>query len=240
MTHNFFYQEGFLLGEIVHKETKTITDNDQQQINISRTIKINSVIPCPQSHYFYNGTGKVNQEKIKTFLGNQFNKVVAWYRYQRIPSAKFTFRDKIIHRQLSDLFGITPELFSCCILTNEVSENASTHLFSQVFIRCHSLGCDKLQISIPNLSEPNNMYKSSEPSSDTFNKILGDLKIDKKNTQGLVVINKIQNALQKHVETLVKDLSESEKYLHELEEEVKLLEILKKVSYLRHFFISLL
>ncbi|XP_056643971.1 BRISC complex subunit FAM175B-like [Diorhabda sublineata] len=223
-----FQQEGFLLGEIIRKETKIITDNDQHQINVSKTIKINSVMPCPQNHYFYNATGKINKDKIKDFLGNQFSEVVAWYKYQKIPDSKLSFRDKIIHRQLLELFDTSPELFSCCLLTHEVSWNGATQSFSQSFVRCNGIGCDKLPVSIPNLSEQNNMYKSSEPASTTFNKILSDLKIDNKNTQGLVIINKIQNALQKHIETLVKDLSESEKYLYELEKEVRQLEMYKK------------
>lgn len=222
-----FQQEGFLLGEIIRKETKIITDNDQQQINVSKTIKINSVMPCPQNHYFYNATGKINKDKIKSFLGNQFSQVVAWYKYQKTPDSKLSFRDKIIHRQLLELFNNSPELFSCCLLTHEISWNGATQLFSQSFVRCNGIGCDKLPLSIPNLSEQNNMYKSSEPASGTFNKILSDLKIDNKNTQGVVIINKIQNALQKHIETLVKDLSESEKYLYELEQEVRQLEMYK-------------
>ncbi|KAJ8928396.1 hypothetical protein NQ314_019061 [Rhamnusium bicolor] len=225
-----FQQEGFLLGEIVHKETKTITDNDQQQVNISRTIKINSIMPCPQPHYFYNEIGKIDSDKIKKFLGNQFNKVVAWYKYQRISSFKFTLRDKILHKQLRDLFEISPELFTCCLLINEASDNGSTHLYSQAFMRCNNNIYDKLPIHIPNLSEPNNTYKSSETASETFNKILNDLKIDKKNAQGLVVINKIQNALQKHIDSVVENLSEAEKYMHELEEEVQQLETMHKLE----------
>ncbi|XP_072384301.1 BRISC complex subunit FAM175B-like [Diabrotica undecimpunctata] len=229
-TKSRFHQEGFLLGELIKKETKTITDSDQQQVNISKIIKINSVVPFPQTHYFYNGTGKINKDKVREFLGNQFSKVVAWYKYQKGTNTKLTLRDRIIHRQLLELFDISPEMFTCCLLTTELSDNAATHLFSQIFVRCNSLGCDNIPVVIPNLSESNNMYKSSETSSETFKKILGDLKIDKRNTQGLVIINKIQNALQKHIDTLVTDLAESEKYLYELEKEVSQLEIYKKVK----------
>ncbi|KAJ8937383.1 hypothetical protein NQ318_015463 [Aromia moschata] len=215
-----FQQEGFLLGEIVRKETKTITDNDQQQVNISRTVKVNSMMPCPQPHFFYNGVGKIDKDKIREFLGGQFHKVVAWYKYQRITSFKFTLRDKLVHKQLTELFEVSPELFTCCLLINEVSDNGSTHLYSQAFMRYHNGVYDRLSVHIPNLSEPNNTYKSSEPASDTFNKILNDLKIEKKSTQGLV----------KHIDTVIEDLSEAEKYLHELEEDVRQLEIMEKLK----------
>lgn len=187
-------------------------------------------MPCPQPHYFYNGLGKIDRDKIREFLGNQFTKVVAWYKYQRISSFKFTLRDKILHKQLQDFFDISPELFTCCLLINEVSDNGSTHLYSQAFMRCNNTVYDKLPVHIPNLSEPNNTYKSSEPSSTTFNKIINDLKIDRKSTQGLVVINKIQNALQKHIDTVIGNLSEAEKYLHSLEEEIRQLEIMQKLK----------
>ncbi|XP_023014637.2 BRISC complex subunit FAM175B [Leptinotarsa decemlineata] len=224
-----FQQEGFLLGEIVHKETTTITDNDQRQLNISKTVKINSIMPCPHSHYFYNGAGKINGEKIIEFLGSQFKRVVAWYKYRGIVNTKFTLRDKIIHKQLIDFFSIPSETFSCCLLSNDVTSNAATHSYTQFFLRYNNGGFDKLPILIPNLSDSNTGYKNSEPASETFNKILRGLKIDKKTTQGLIAITKIQNALQKHIDVVVENLSESERYLFELEKEVKELLILKKL-----------
>lgn len=219
-----YLQEGFLLGDILHKETKTITDNDQQQINISKTIKINSLMPCPHPHFFYNGTGKVDKNKVKDFLKDQFDRVVAWYKFQKTSNLKFSLRDKIIHKQLIEVFGKTSDLFPCCLLINEISDNGATHLFSQAFIRYHNNRYDRIPMHIPNLSEPNNTYRLPEPSSQTFDKILRNLKIDEKKTQGLIVINKIHNALQKHIDTIIKNLSQAEEYLHELEEEVKTLE----------------
>lgn len=206
----------------MHKETKTITDNEQEQINLSKTIKINSVIPCPQPHFFYNGTGKVDKNKIKDFLGEHFDEVVAWYKFQKICSLKFSLRDKIIHKQLTELFGLTSDIFTCCFLINEVSDNGATHLFSQAFMRFHSNNC--LPIHIPNLSDSNNTYKTPEPVSSTFNKLLSELKIDRQTTQGFVVITKIQKALQKHIDQVVKELSNLEQYMCELEEDVKVLE----------------
>ncbi|XP_050305847.1 BRISC complex subunit FAM175B-like isoform X2 [Anthonomus grandis grandis] len=55
-------QMGFLLGEIIHKEITSITDNDQKQVYISKVIKINSGIPCPNRDLFPNG--RVNKEKV--------------------------------------------------------------------------------------------------------------------------------------------------------------------------------
>lgn len=216
------------MGDIIHKETKTITDNDQQQINISKNIHIRAVLPCPQQHYFYNGTGKIDKNKLKEFLGDQFDKVVAWYKFQKTSNLKLSLRDKIIHKQLIELFGFPPELFTCCFLISEVSDNGSTHLFSQAFMRFHNNRYDHLPIHIPNLSEPNNLYKTPEPASGTFNKLIDNLKIDKTSTHGSVVIIKIQDALQKHINKVIKELGTLEQNLFELEKEVKLLELRKE------------
>ncbi|CAH1119091.1 unnamed protein product [Phaedon cochleariae] len=233
-----FQQEGFLIGEIVEKETKTITDNDQQQVNITKTIKINSAIPCPYSHFFYSGSGKLHKEKLSDFLGTHVDRVVAWYKYQRVGNLKFTLRDNIIHSQLMDFFQIPPELFTCCLLNNEISENGSTYTYSQTFLRVNNQRIDRLPITIPNLSEPNDTYKNSEPASETFRKILGDLKIDRRSTQGSVVINRIQNALQKHIDSVVQKLSESEQYIYELEEDLHTLQISQKLKKMNEELIS--
>lgn len=215
------------MGDILHKETKTITDNDQQQINVSKNIQIKAVLPCPQQHYFYNGTGKIDKNKVKDFLGDQIDKVVGWYKFQKISNLKFSLRDKIVHQQLIELFGFHPDLFTCCFLISEISDNGSTHLFSQVFMRFHNYKYDHLPIYIPNLSESNNIYKTPELASDTFNKLVDELNNDKKTTHGFVVIIKLQDALQKHIDKVINDLGSLEQNLFELEKEVKLLELKK-------------
>lgn len=57
------------MGEVTEKETKTITDNDQEMVKLEKIIKVNCAIPSPHNGYFYDYTGKVNTEKIKSFLG---------------------------------------------------------------------------------------------------------------------------------------------------------------------------
>lgn len=57
------------MGEVTEKETKTITDNDQEMVKVEKIIKVNCAIPCPHNGYFYDYTGRINTEKIKSFLG---------------------------------------------------------------------------------------------------------------------------------------------------------------------------
>lgn len=126
-----------------------------------------------------------------------------------------------------ELFRVTPDIFTCCFLVNEMSDNGSTHLFSQAFMRFHNNKYDYLPIHIPNLSESNNLYKTPEPSSSTFINLLKELKIDKQTNQGFIIITKIQKALQNHIDKVVEDLSILEKYMYEIEENIKLLELRK-------------
>ena len=214
-------QEGFLLGEFVEKETKTITDNDQQQINIARTIRIKCAVPCPQFFRFYDGVGRINVEKIRTFLGDLAPKVVAWYKYKPSSSFNITFREKIIHRQLAELFNLPPEFFSCCLLISESSDNNSTHSFTQTFMRYCNLKYEQLPLHIINLSDESKTYKTPEQTSETFRDIVSALKLNYKKSQGINVITKIQNALQKHTEQVVDELAEVEARLFQLENEVR-------------------
>lgn len=130
-------------------------------------------------------------------------------------------RDKVIHKQLTELFGIPSQIFTCGLLGTEVSDTRSTYSFCQHFIRCYSMVYEKLPVHIPNLSEPNHTYKSSEPASQTFNKLLVGLQVDRKNTQGLQIVHKIQKSLQNHTDSVLKILSQAESKMYELEEELK-------------------
>jgi hypothetical protein len=216
-----FCQEGFLIGHLVEKETKTITDNDQQQIHLQRIIRINCAVPCPQPFYFYDAIGRVDTEKVKTFLGDLAPKVIAWYKYKPASSFNFTFRERIIHKQLSTLFNVPPEFFTCCLMIGESSDNNSTHTHTQTFVRYLSHSYEQLPMHIVNLSDTHNAYKSPEQPSDTFLDIVRGLNINFKKAGGTNVVTKIQNALQKHIESTVENLAEAEKKLFQLESEVR-------------------
>lgn len=59
-----------------------------------------------------------------------------------------------------------------------------------------------------------------EPSSETFNAILKDQKIESDRTNNAIVISKILNALHQHTDSVIDDVVQAEKYIHELEQEV--------------------
>lgn len=216
-------QDGFLLGEIIHKEITSITDNEQKQVDISKIIKINSVIPCPTNNYF--ARGRVDKEKLCKFLGPSFSKVVAWYKCEPFSSMKFTLRDRALHKQFKELFEVPPDLFSFCFVSMECTDNFASYNYQQNFIRYSNGIFDRLNIYIPNLSELNNSYKNSEPASAIFNKILSTIKMDIENTKGIVAVTEIENAVQKYITTTAAELAQAEKSLFQLEQEVKRLRI---------------
>lgn len=221
------------MGEIIEKKTNTITDNDEQVTKIDRIIKVNSAIPCSTLSYFYDAVGHIDEKKINNYLGNQKSnqvRVVAWYKFKRSNGFKMTVREKIVHKQLSQSFAQNhPELFACCLLTTNSSLNGSTHLYSQTFLRYLEPTYQMLPMHIVNLSDPNNCYKSVESISDTFNKLVKSLRIDRRKTQGLNIITQINEELQRRTEQIASTLGDSEKTFFDLQEEIKLLK--EKVAF---------
>lgn len=211
------------MGELVEKETRTITDNDQRQVNVARILKINSCMPCPMPCYFYDGVGRVDMDKVKNFLGCLFPKLIAFYRYKDASSSCFrmTSREKLIHQQLAQFANIPSEFFTCCLLVSEKSDNGSTHSFTQNFLRFRNRLYEQLPLHIVNLSDSNYSYKSPEPMSESFTKLLKGLAINHQSSQGLATITKIETALQTHTNSIVTNLAEAENRLSQLEQEVQ-------------------
>lgn len=208
------------------RETSSITDNDLRQTHISRTIHVDSIVSYPHPHRFYNGIGRIDADKVARLLdGGQQQRVVGWYKYKPMAGFKFSFREQIVHRQLAELFRIPCTFFACCLLIDETSDNASTHLYTQNFIRFHNNTFEQLALHIVNLSDSNRLLGRgggiAGPLSATFKRIVHDLNVDYETTQGLAVITRIQTAMQTHVDAIVDGLREAEEHLFALSEEVR-------------------
>ncbi|KAH1015501.1 BRISC complex subunit FAM175B [Dendroctonus ponderosae] len=211
-------QIGFFLGDIIHKEITCITDNEQQQVDISKIIKIDSVIPCATNSYFRRG--RVDKEKVRKLLGSNFSRVVAWYKYEPSSALKFTWKDRALHKQFREMFHVPHDLFSICFLLMETTDIFSSYNYQQHFIRYYNGKFDKLSMYIPNLSESNNTYRNSEPPSEVFNKILSSIKMDIDHTKGVVAVTEIENAVLNFINSTTSELIPAEKYLFEIENEI--------------------
>lgn len=209
-----------MLGDIVKKKISKITDHEQIQVETIETIQINSVIPCPQISYFYDAVGRVNCQKLKDFLGSQYNKVVSWYIYKTGEDIHFTFRDKLVHKSLTNIFNVYASCFTTCLLTKATSENSSTHSFETTFWKHSGMKYTQIPIHISNLGEKNNAYKSEGPSSQTFQNIIKQLNVGEMKSNAILNINKIHSALLTHVNEVAIELSVAEKRLFDLENEI--------------------
>lgn len=188
-------------------------------IKLDRLIKVKSAVPCPHTCYFYDATGKVDVDQLQSLLGEKSAEVIAWYKFRRSPGFKLTLREKIIHKQLADIFQTTQDLFTTCLLTTEVSDNHSTHLYSQTFVQYTNTLYQPLPMHIVNLSDPNNSYRKPEAVSKAFKNLIDSVKVDQ-GAQGLKIVGELHNVLQKEIESVLADFSEAEG-VFELEEEVK-------------------
>lgn len=208
------------MGEVHQKEISTTTDNEEV-INLEKVIKVTSIIPCPHTCYFYDGTGVINEDKIKAFLGEHITKLVGWYKFKQILGFKLTLREKLIHKQLSYKSRIASDLFTTCLLTTDRSDNHSTHMYSQTFIRYSDSKYQQLPMQIINLSNPTTSINYAEETSKIINKILSSLNFDIRRSQGLVVTREIHNVLQNYIDHLLTKSAGVEKQVYELEQEIK-------------------
>lgn len=112
------------------------------------------------------------------------------------------------------------DLFTCCVINSEPSDIGATHSYTKSFIKCTENGYDQLPIQVLNLSLANNAYKAAKRASATFTRLCKDIKLDAKSTHGLVAINKIQNALQKHIESIVDDVAMDVSEIDQLEKDI--------------------
>ncbi|KAF5273062.1 hypothetical protein FQR65_LT04804 [Abscondita terminalis] len=218
-------QEGFLLGNLITKETNQITDADHRVVNRQKIIKIRSVIPCPHQSYFYDAAGKIDKLKVQSLLGNQQDKVIGWYIFKRhnTTAPKLLLREKIIHKQLADFFQLSLSYFTSCLLTLKNSNNNATFTFTQTFLRYHMCKYDILPLYITNLGVPNYKFECAEPMPNVLVNVIDKIKCTDK-LEGHLFIQKIQEGLQSHMKNLVEKSVEKEQQLFKLEQEIKQLE----------------
>lgn len=191
-------------------------------MKVTYTIKVTGIFPCARQSYFYNSAGRVSKEKLKSILGPEMTKVVAWYKCKSFGDYKLTMCDKIVHKQLANIFQTVPELFSVCLSTSENSDLRGTLSFAQRFIRYHHCDFKELFIRTPNLSDPKDTFREAAPSGedDTFKKLMRSAKKKNEVCSGLDYSIKIETTLQQHITLSVKKLFNSEAKLFVLNEEV--------------------
>ncbi|XP_050689255.1 BRISC complex subunit Abraxas 2-like isoform X2 [Eriocheir sinensis] len=109
-------QEGFLLGQVDDHVSQHISDTQICNEKTQTIITLSSFLPCTRLGTFYNGAGTLDTARLTKYLGDNYKRVIGWYRCRGGGTGRVYVRESMVHTQLSRAMTHTNGYFVMALL----------------------------------------------------------------------------------------------------------------------------